>query len=250
MMIYECKNPIIQIKSVEKMNWAKDSFEIAPRAYCAIAFRIHGTATIEVDKKPYFVNTGDVLYLPQGIPYTAEYSDTELIVIHFETVTNDKVPEVYHCTNKEEIFKAFLSAYVFWKEKAPGYEAHVYCQLYYILAELNRSEITNHMPNHFTNAVAYINGNYTDPALTVDNICKNAGISTTGLRQLFRKYYQKTPTEYITNLRLEWARNLISCGISIEQAAERSGFNDSKYFARLVKKQFHCTPRELKSYGR
>ena len=39
---------------------------------------------------------------------------------------------------------------------------------------------------------------------------------------------------------------IISCGTTIEQAAEKSGFNDSKYFARVVKKRFNCTPRELK----
>lgn len=67
---------------------------------------------------------------------------------------------------------------------------------------------------------------------------------------LFQKYYDKTPIEYITQLRLEHARNLIACGMVIEQAAEKSGFNDSKYFARVVKKYLGCTPRELKNYGK
>ena len=44
--------------------------------------------------------------------------------------------------------------------------------------------------------------------------------------------------------------NLITCGVSVETAAEQSGFNDSKYFARVVKKYYHCTPRELKHHGK
>ena len=56
--------------------------------------------------------------------------------------------------------------------------------------------------------------------------------------------------EYITKSRLESARNLISCGVPIAQAAEQSGFNDPKYFARVVKKHFGCTPREFKTYGK
>ena len=28
------------------------------------------------------------------------------------------------------------------------------------------------------------------------------------------------------------------------------GFNDPEYFARVIKQQFGCTPRELKTYGK
>ena len=81
-------------------------------------------------------------------------------------------------------------------------------------------------------------------------ICTEAGIGATQFRQLFKKYYQKTPMEYITSLRLEYARSLISNGVPVEKASFESGFNDSKYFARVVKKYFGCTPRELKTYGK
>ena len=39
-------------------------------------------------------------------------------------------------------------------------------------------------------------------------------------------------------------------GSTIEHAAFNSGFNDSKYFSRVIKKFFNCTPRELKSFGK
>jgi AraC-like DNA-binding protein len=142
-----------------------------------------------------------------------------------------------------------LSAHVLWQKKAPGYKAYVQEKLYHILGLLCESEIISQMPEVFLNAVSYINANYTDNTLNIEKICKNAGINATNLRILFKKHYHKTPTEYITKLRLEYARNLISCGVSIVDAAEESGFNDSKYFARVVKKHFNCAPRYLKSYG-
>lgn len=106
------------------------------------------------------------------------------------------------------------------------------------------------LPTYFLKAISYINANYKNSALNVETICVKAGIGTTTFRKLFKNHYQKTPIQYITSLRLESARNLISCGISIENAAYESGFNDLKYFARVVKKYFNCTPRELKNYGR
>ena len=95
-----------------------------------------------------------------------------------------------------------------------------------------------------------INLNFTSSEISVEDICKSSGISATSLRSLFNRHYKKTPTEYITDLRLERARNLIACGISVENAALDSGFNDPKYFARVVKNNFGCTPRELKTYGK
>lgn len=249
-MICECKNAVLQIVGVEHVRWKAESFRIAARDYSALTFRIGGTATIKAAGKTYFVNSNEVLYLPQGVPYTAEYSDTEILAIHFKTVTNDKTPEVYSPYNSEQIYQAFLKANMLWKNKEPGFEAYVLSQLYLILGKLCENEITVKMPEYFINAVSFINANYCDSTLSAEKICKSAGISATNLRLLFKKYYQKTPTEYITELRLEYARGLISCGTPIEQSAEQSGFNDSKYFARVVKKYFGCTPRELKLYGK
>lgn len=249
-MIYECKNAVTKITAVSHMNWKGSKYDVAPRSFCALAFRIHGTATITVNAVPYYVGTNDVLYLPQGVAYHTQDTDTELLVIHFKTVNDDREPEVYSFSNTEQIYKAFLSAHILWQNKTPGYEAYARSQLYYIFGKLCENDAEVKLPESFLKALSYINGNYTDNMLSTQKICVNSGISATGLRTLFKKHYQKTPVEYITNLRLEYARELISCGMPIELAAEKSGFNDAKYFARVVKKHFHCTPRELKLHGR
>lgn len=249
-MLYECQNAICRVEGVEHLRWGRGTFTIEPRGYSALAYRVRGTATITVDGNSYFVNVGDVLYLPQGVAYTAEYSDTELLVIHFRTVGDDTKPEVYGCDNAQAIYNAFLSAHIAWQEKAPGFEARVYAQLYAVLATLCENKMARKLPECFVEAVSYIHAKYTEPDLTVPKICQSAGIGATNLRALFQKYYQKTPTEYITKLRLERARNFISCGMSVEQAAVRSGFADPKYFARVVKKHFACTPRELRLYAK
>lgn len=249
-MLYNGNNPILRVIGVERIGWSGESFKVAPREYSALTFRIKGSATITGGGKEYNINTNDILYLPQNIGYTADYSDTEGITIHFITAMNDREIEVYSLKNVEQVYKLFLQARSVWENKSPGFEVYVMAQLYTILGTLLENDTKTRLPQHFLNAVSFINSNFNNSELSIGVICSNAGIGATEFRRLFGQYYGKTPTEYITDLRLEMARNLISNGVSIEKAAYDSGFNDSKYFARVVKKRFGCTPKAFKVYGK
>jgi len=249
-MLYTGDNPILKIVHVEHMRWKGGTFKVGPRRYSALAFRISGNAVIQSNGKEYIINTNDVLYLPQKMEYTAEYTDTEMLVIHFITANNDSESEVYSLQNGEQLYKLFLQAYLTWNNKESGFAVYTMALLYSILGTILEKETKINLPPYFLNAISYINAHYKESDLSVDSICTEVGIGTTAFRKLFKKHYQKTPVEYITDLRLEYARNLISGGMTIERVAYESGFNDPKYFARVVKKHFNCTPRDLKNYGR
>ncbi len=249
-MLYNGNNPILRVVGVEQIGWSGGSFKVAPREYSALTFRIKGCATITGGGKEYNINTNEILYLPQNMGYTADYNQTEGITIHFVTQQSDREIEVYSLQNVEQVYKLFLQARSVWENKVPGFEVFVMAQLYTILGILLENDTKTHLPQHFLNAVSFINSNFKNSELSIGAVCTNAGIGATVFRQLFSRYYGKTPIEYITDLRLETARNLISNGVSIENAAYDSGFNDSKYFARVVKKRFGCTPRDFKTYGK
>ena len=249
-MLYDCKNPICSVEGVEHLSWQAGSFEIQPREYSALAFRLDGSASITAAGKEYFVDTNDLLYLPQNLAYTARYTDTEMMVIHFKTAQDDPAPQVFPFSESGIVYKNFLSAHTLWKNKAPGHPALILSNLYEILGQLWEQQTLEQLPEPFLKAVSFINHHFRENGLSVGDVCANVGISATYLRQFFKKHYQKTPVEYITNLRLEHARTLISCGATVEEAATESGFGDTKYISRIVKKHFGCTPRELKTYGK
>ena len=249
-MIYEGKNPILQIVGVEYIAASNGAFSVTPRSYSALAFRIKGTTVITAGDSQYRLQPNDILYMPQNLAYKAEYADTQMLVIHFVTEQNDPCPEVYSIENAQQLCQAFAQAHTLWQTKAQGYGVYTMSQLYHILGLICDRETKLNMPSNFLAAIAYIHGNFKDNALSVGAICKSAGIGQTNFRLLFQKYYQKTPVEYIIDLRLECARNQIASGMPVEQAAVDSGFNDPKYFARTVKKRFGCTPRDWKTYGK
>ena len=249
-MIYEGKNPVLQIIGIEHIRWSGGTFQVAPREYSALTFRIHGNAAITVGQRQYALQPNEILYMPQGLAYTAQYDETEMLAIHFVTAENDPDPEVYGADRSGRLYEAFCQAHSLWQGKAPGYGVDTMAQLYHIFGLLCQRETKRNLPANFLAAVEYIHSQFKDPDLSAATICQNAGIGQTNFRLLFQKHYGKTPVEYITDLRLEWARNLIASGIPVEQAAAESGFNDPKYFARTVKKHYGCTPRQWKAYGK
>lgn len=249
-MLYNGNNPILQIVGVEHLRWSGGTYKVAPREFSALAFRIKGSAAITSHGKRVVVNSNDILYLPQNMGYTAKYTDTEMIVVHFTTRESDPGIQLYSLPNSEEVYKQFLQIHSLWEKKEPGYPVFAMAQFYNILGTVFKKETKTNFPPYFLKAMSFIHSNYKNSSLSIHTICTDAGISETAFRQLFKKYYQKTPLEYIQDLRLEYARNLIAGDMSVELAALESGFNDPKYFARVVKKRFGCTPRSFRNYGK
>ena len=248
-MLYDGSNRIERLVNAEQLCWQSGSFDVKPRNVCALAFRIKGSADMFCAGKYYFIDAGDILYMPQGLGYQVDYTQTEMIAFHFVTQQDDGEPEVYTLQNRSRVHQLFLKAAELWKTKSPGYVNYCMAILYEILGEINAECLETQMPPHFKKSVDYIHQHFREQ-VEISQLCRMAGISPTAFRQHFHTYYGVTPTEYIRNLRLEYARNLLSGGMSVEQAAEKCGIGDSKYFARLIKQKYDCSPRQLKLHGK
>jgi len=249
-MLYECTNPIRRIIGVPHLSWEAQTVRVNPKGHAALSFRVKGDAALRCGTETCFVAPHEILYMPQKLAYEADYSDTEMFAIHFLTEADDRQAEIYSVLNVEEMYRMFYRGHQVWQKKEAGYEAEVMALTYRILAEAARMVRTEKTNPAIMTVVSYINEHFTDPELDAQSICKAAGIGETTFRQMFKSTYGKTPVTYITERRLEYAGSLITAGATIERAALESGFRDSKYFARVVKKVYGCTPRELKLYGK
>lgn len=244
------ENSVLRVIGVEHLTWKEEEYKVPPRNFSVLAFRIHGSAVIKNGEKTHEIACHDLLYLPQGMEYKAHYTETDLLAIHFVTLRQDSEIQVRTPRDPALFQQLFLKARDLWKKKEPGYETLAMAELYNILGALESEMAKSDLPKHFLKAVTFINTHFTEAQLSVEQICTEAGIAATGFRQFFKKHYGSTPKEYITKLRLEYARKLIASGTTVENAAYESGFSDPKYFARVVKKHFGCTPRGLKVYGK
>lgn len=94
----------------------------------------------------------------------------------------------------------------------------------------------------------YIDENYANSDLCLDLICKHVYVNESYLRSLFKKEIGITITDYITQTRMNKAKELISKGnIRYSELSEAVGYNDASYFSKCFKKYFGVTPKEYEA---
>ena len=100
-------------------------------------------------------------------------------------------------------------------------------------------------------ALYYMEKNYSNPNLSIIDIAQHCNVNANYLCGTFKSITGETINHYINTMRIENSKKLIlETNKSIADISKLCGFNDAKYFARVVKKHFGCTPRELKNYGK
>lgn len=92
-----------------------------------------------------------------------------------------------------------------------------------------------------------IKNDYLDKNLTLEHIADRVGMSPSYLRRLFKKITNQSVADYINEVRLEKAKELlINTNFSINEISEKSGFVNSCYFYTLFKKTNGMTPNEFR----
>jgi len=86
---------------------------------------------------------------------------------------------------------------------------------------------------------AYIDINYSNSDLGLENIASNMSINASHLSNIFKKESGLSITEYLTECRMKYAKELIDKGNKkLFEIADLVGFNDPYYFSKCFKKKF------------
>lgn len=91
-------------------------------------------------------------------------------------------------------------------------------------------------------AVKYMNENCTSP-LSIKQISSDLNMSEANFCQYFKKIIGVTPKEYLTNLKLAKAKDLIK-HTSVTEAAFDLGFENISHFITLFKNKYGVTPKQ------
>ena len=117
------------------------------------------------------------------------------------------------------------------------YKTHVKETEHLVKKETNRDR-------EFTRAVQFLHAHLSE-VLTLEQIAKECSMSISKLKQLFREKAGCGPINYLIELRIEKAKQLIHTSeMNVSEIAAALGFSSPHYFSRQFKKITGMSPRE------
>ena len=85
-----------------------------------------------------------------------------------------------------------------------------------------------------------------DERVSLLRIAKEACLSPYHLHRSFRQVFRQTPHEYLTGIRLERARSLLTSGHTVIDACIEVGFTSTSSFSRLFRSHFGRPPSDIR----
>ncbi len=247
------QNLTAELLGIFKITRGKDSQKcFDERVYDCFGIRLSGEAEFKSGDKSYTVSASDMIYIPSNAHYSQKTDGETIIAIHFinYSAARKREIEVFTFNDPEKYHEIILEMYRAWNEKKSGYKHYctsLFYRFIYLASEQktdNRIFASENLNIAIDNAVNFIHKNYKSKQISVSELASMMSVSETYFRRLFKNIYHMSPSQYIINLRLEYASQLLlSRFYTVKEVAEKSGFTDAKYFSRIFKDKFGKTPR-------
>ena len=196
---------------------------------------------------------GSLLCVPPGVAFQKKsnsgFSDilvqadtflpAEGLKNRFAMVSDDK--------NKtaETLISLMLSTYL---EGEEAYASQLLEQLFHTLELLLFHRLQGERPlgHQIRQMAQIIASGFTNPDFVLEDIFRHQNYCPNHLRRLFKEKMGCTPVEYLTDLRINYAKKRMKDtamqSASVAQIALMSGFRDPCYFSRVFKNKTGCSP--------
>lgn len=104
------------------------------------------------------------------------------------------------------------------------------------------------LPKEMLGAVKYLEDRYHEN-ISITKLAKRAGYSVTYFTKKFKSAFGCTPTEYISNLRIERAKSLLKSDMTISKIALSLGFCETSHFSNFFKSKTGLSPAFYRRIG-
>ena len=229
-----------------KLHWAE------------LIYVVSGEAEYIIDGNEYSVKKGDLLCTQKDSLRSACTNKNNLLEcycvsgqVYDSALSDTPLPFPLHSYvgMQEDIISLYRNLDFTWLEKSPGYELKaralymIILQRFYELVFFN-DKIKKYNV-HIRKAIKYIVEHYTED-ISLKMLGEEVELSSSYLGNLFKKETGISLQQYLTNIRLNHAENLLRSGeYNVNEAAWASGFSDPFYFSKLFKKERGVLPSVL-----
>lgn len=223
-----------------------------------------GEGILRVEGKEYHVKAGDVFFIRSQLPHE-QFRVTNRWVTHFllfggfatEALFEQfqwKNHEYFHILDHEPLQLIFEKIYLYSTESTTtmkfrnsaliySYIAEIYAQSKNDYIRKEKKSASNHT---LMMAKRYIEQYYFSD-LKLENVAEYCGVTPQHLCRLFQDKIHISPNNYLTDIRIRQAKNiLIKTDEPIQAISDKVGFSTSSYFTYVFKKRENMTPSEYR----
>ena len=206
---------------------------------------------------------GDIVYIAPNVPYSIS-SDRNTPPIYcwisFNGGKSEKYVDMLGLSGTFSIYRSqhddriYEILYDMMEVDHSNVKTALYLEAKFIeLMSLSSfSEDKNKVKSTNTNkkiieTITYISANFRDPDLKLMDIANAIYVNETYLQRIFKKEMGVSIYQYISNLRMNAAVNLLlSSNYTVNEIANYVGYNDRRTFFALFKKRFGLPPTKYK----
>ena len=220
------------------------------RRYYGLSFCAEGQLTYTHNGKSYVSDPHHAIILPKGQSYVIRGDKSGIFaVINFECtdfLCDSMI--VLPIENIDLVMRDFVQMKNLFLLKKK--RAKVISLFYNILHTFSESAVISEN-SILLPAIEYMENNYSSPELTNKILAEQSNISEVYFRKLFTEQYGVTPRQYIIDMRINKAKQLLTEGIlKINAVSEKCGFSNVYHFSRLFKEKTGLTPTEYLAQNR
>lgn len=218
---------------------------------------LSGSAEYTFGEKTFIAEKGNIIYLSHGSKYDIKVSETGYWFIHVDFFFENDSVEI--CENKifkheslAELESTFVKMRKCWLDGSVSDKIKCKSYLYSIYSEVVEAELWGYAPSSkiskLKKAVKMISEGYSNPNFSVEQLCKECGLSEVHFRRLFWEVYHTSPIKYIISLRVNRAKELLlGTDMSMRDISDGCGFNSAYYFSKMFKESTGMTPSSYRA---
>lgn len=226
---------------------------------------LRGRAVFHVDCQRYEVKAGDLIIANRNelhagystvVPYEA------LLLVFDPSALSPELGEKhlrFQSLVREDaaVWQRMTAIFDAWDEQGLGYRALCRARVTELLVYLCRHYAADRVApkemdkrrrdlERLQPALDYIEQNYAE-RISVDRLAQLLCLSADRLGHLFRDGVGQAPLQYINEIRLRKAMNLLKTKEhTVTEVAQAVGFFDYNHFGRLFRRRYGCTPNQVR----
>lgn len=225
-----------------------------PKKMYKITYVLKGEYMAYVNNKKYHLKENDILYSGGYNKFashdiTDEFSCTYIYFTVDESGAGEDsfFHSIHQIKGNDNIKKKFASILNAYNSKSYNYKIRTKKILYEILEDILDAKLMNANTNldiyALKNAISYLEQNYFKNDISIDYLANLCNYTSAHFINLFKKIYNTTPKNYIIDLRMQKAKDLlIYTPYSVLEISNITGYSNPAYFSAAFKASVGCSP--------